>query len=55
MPNLKMAGVGLGIAIKDEILVVQYFNEGGPAAASNFFDIGVEIVAVDRYCLSRNI
>ena len=49
-----MAGVGLGLAVKDEILVVQYLVQGGPAIESKFFDIGDEILAVDRYCVSCN-
>ena len=50
-----MAGVGLGIRMKDGILVVQYIVDGGPAAESSFFDIDDEIVAVDRYCLFLQI
>jgi C-terminal processing protease CtpA/Prc len=42
-------GIGLGIADNNKTLVVQYLVEGGPAAESNFFDIGDEITAVDRY------
>jgi C-terminal processing protease CtpA/Prc len=41
-------GIGLGIADNSKMLVVQYLVEGGPAADSNFFDIGDEIIAVDR-------
>ncbi len=41
-------GIGLGIADNSKMLVVQYLVEGGSAAESNFFDIGDEIIAVDR-------
>ena len=41
-------GVGLGLADNSKMLVVQYLVQGGAAAESAFFDIGDEIVAVDR-------
>ena len=42
------AGIGLGIVIKDKVVVVQYLVDGGAAAEAKIFDIGDEIVAVDR-------
>ncbi len=41
-------GIGLGIADNSKMLIVQYLVEGGSASESNFFDIGDEIIAVDR-------
>jgi C-terminal processing protease CtpA/Prc len=42
-------GIGLGIADNSRMLFVQYLVDGGPAKESNFFDIGDEIIAVDRF------
>ena len=42
-------GVGLGIAKENEIFVVKYLVDGGPAAGSKLFQIGDEIVAVNGY------